>query len=320
MISRVVVKSPATIANLGPGFDVVAAAIEGLYDVVEVSVLPGGGEVIVESRGFNVPSGRYNVAYHVAKHFIERYLEKRSVDIHIVVNKGVPPACGLGSSGATSAAVAFALSVLFKDVHLSVRELLELARVGEAFVAGSPHYDNVAASLFGGFIILDLLNLKVYRYTPRRAIPVGIVIPRLPHTSEFRKTAYARSILPAEVALEAHVKQASTLAKLIYAILTEDLRLLGEAVSTDLIVEPHRSKLIPYYHELKQLALSEGAYGFNICGAGPAVFLIHEDPAKLRAIVEKLRLTLQLKGVEAEALTTFISSRGVDVIEVVQKA
>ncbi len=306
-------RAPASIANLGPGFDVLAASLEGLYDVVEVSLSPGSGEIRVESRGLDVPSGEGNVAYHVAKRFAEEF-SLDSCDIHISVSKGVPPASGLGSSGATSAATACALNLLF-DAGLSEEDLLRLAGVGEAFAAGTPHYDNVAASLFGGFVILDLARGRVFRHVPRRKIPIAIVTPRVGELQGVRKTEYARSLLPEQVSLEAHVKQSSSLAKLLYGILTEDVRVIGEAASADYIVEPRRARMIPFYEDLKRLALSEGAYGFNICGAGPSVFLLHENAAAAARIAERVRAYLVERGVEARSFVSHISPRGVEVLE-----
>jgi homoserine kinase len=313
---RVVVRAPASIANLGPGFDVLAVSLEGLYDVVEVSLSPGSGRICVESRGFDVPSGEGNVAYHVAKRFAEEF-PTNAYDIHISVSKGVPPASGLGSSGATSAATAYALNVLF-GAGMGEGELLKLAGAGEAFAAGTPHYDNVAASLFGGFVILDLEGGRVLRHTPRRRIPIAVVTPRVGGLQGVKKTEHARSLLPKQVSLESHVKQSSSLAKLIYGILTEDVRVIGEAVSTDYIVEPCRAKMIPFYDEIKRLALSEGAYGFNICGAGPSVFLLHEDAAAAGRIAERIKEYLAERGVEAYSFVSSVSSRGVEVLEVVR--
>jgi homoserine kinase len=313
---NVTVRAPASIANLGSGFDVMAVAIEGFYDLVKITALPGDFKIQVESDGFGVPSGEENLAYHVAKRFVEKYLKRRDIALYITVKKGVPPGSGLGSSGATSAAVAYGLNALF-DLGLKGEDLLELAGYGEAFVAGAPHYDNVAASLLGGFVFLDLIEGKVFRYVPRESIPIGIVFPRVPGLSSTRKTAYARSILPRTIDLETHVKQSSALAKLIYGIFTGNLKAVGEAISHDLVVEPHRAKLIPHYYELKQIALSEGAYGFNICGAGPSVFLIHEDLEKLKTIVNKLRDFLRSRSFDAEAYVTSVSIKGAEIVEVV---
>uniref|UniRef100_A0A7J3ZKA3 Homoserine kinase n=1 Tax=Fervidicoccus fontis TaxID=683846 RepID=A0A7J3ZKA3_9CREN len=252
----------------------------------------------------------------MAKRFVEEF-SVDAYDIYISVNKGVPPASGLGSSGATSAATAYALNMLF-DAGLSEEHLLRLAGAGEAFTAGAPHYDNVAASLFGGFVILDLARGRVFRHVPRRKIPVAVVTPRVGSLQGTRKTEYARSLLPKQVSLETHVRQTSSLAKLLYGILTEDLRIIGEAVTTDYIVEPCRAKMIPFYDDIKQLALSEGAYGFNICGAGPSVFLLHEDVTVVSRIADEVKEYLTERGVEAWSFISYISLRGAEALEVVR--
>ena len=310
---RVVVKAPASIANFGSGFDVVAAAIEGFYDIIEVSLNPGAGRILVNSYGFNVPSGEENVAYHVAKGFLDKF-SVREYDVYVTVKKGIPPSRGLGSSGATSIATAYALNTLF-NTNLDERELLYLAGIGEAFTAGSPHYDNVAASLFGGFVILDLTRNLVFRYVPRKKIPIALIIPEISQVA-YKKTAYARSLLPSQINLETHVKQSSSLAKLIYGILTEDLRVLGEAASTDYIVEPSRAKMIPFYSDIKKIALDEGAYGVNISGAGPSVFILHEDVESLVRIAEKIKSYLLMHGVKVHVHSSFISQKGIELIEI----
>ena len=298
---------------MGPGFDVVAAAIKNLHDIVEVEVSHGVGSIHVESKGFNAPQGSSNVAYHVARAFVDE-LGLWNYNILIRIVKGVPPGYGLGSSGATAAGTIKALSYAF-GVDLSEDKLLYYAGIGEQYVAGVPHYDNAAASLFGGFVILDLTCKQVFKYAPRREIPVVIVAPKVNYGGLRGKTEYARSILPRTINLELHVKQSSAIAKLVYAILTEDLKLLGEAVSIDHVVEPHRAKLIPLYMEVKKIALGEGAFGFNISGAGPSMFIIHEDEGKAYSIALKIKSFYEGEGVESELFSSSISSVGAEVIE-----
>jgi len=309
-VKQVTVKAPASIANLGPGFDICAIALKSPYDVVRVKVMPGSGSIYVTSRGFNVPGGRENCAYAVAEEFTSRY-DVRGLDIYIEVEKGIPPSRGLGSSGATSAATAYALAILFNQA-LTPQELLELAGVGEAFIAGTPHYDNVAASLFGGFVIVDPTTRSVLKYALKKEVVVAVVIPQSIAYEITRKTKYARSLLPAQIPLETHIKQASAIAKLVYAIVAEDLKLLGEAISTDYVAEPYRSRLIPHYSELKKMALESGALGFNIAGAGPSVFFIHEDQYEARSIGEKLVEFLKARGIDAYLHLTTISQSGAE--------
>ena len=271
----------------------------------------GYGDINIEVEGYDVPRGPENVVYRVAKTFIERY-GYHDIGISIRLVKGVPPSSGLGSSGASSAAVAYALSkLLLKDIDDA--ELLRIAAEGEAVVAGSPHYDNVAASLFGGVVIVDVQKCKAYRIAPAVPIFIAVVIPRGVGVAD-RKTGYARSVLPKTIDLKVHVEQSSALAKLIYALFTVDAELLGEAISTDFIAEPSRSKLIPYYYELKELALKLGALGFNISGAGPAVFSIYRSYEAARNVGEKLISYLNEKGLNADLIVTKISSKGAEVM------
>lgn len=281
---------------------------------MEIFLTPGSGRIDVESKGFNVPSGEHNAAYAVAQGFIERYGVK-GVDLHIRVVKGVPPALGLGSSGATSAATAFALSKLFQ-LDIGDYELLYLSGLGEAFTSSSPHYDNVAASLFGGFVIVDLNRGRVYTFKPNMRIGIAIVTPKLQEFVGKRKTEYARSLLPKQIDLDVYVKQSSSLAKLVYAMLSNNIELFGEAVSTDFIVEPYRARMIPYYYELKKLAHDYGALGFNISGAGPSVFSVHRTLEEAKYVGEKLRDFLISRGVECDCIVSHVSETGARVIEV----
>ncbi|MGC9011788.1 MAG: homoserine kinase, partial [Thermogladius sp.] len=167
-----VVKSPGSIANLGPGFDVLAVALSGLHDLVRVKVSPGSGVVRVYS---DVPvlAGSSNNAYAVAVKSLEKFKWLSSCDIEIYVRKGVPVSVGLGSSGATAAGAAFALSLIAGSVDEET--VLGLAGEGERFVSGVAHYDNVAASLLGGVVIVDTKYKKAYKIEVPREIHVGVV-------------------------------------------------------------------------------------------------------------------------------------------------
>ncbi len=308
----IIVEAPASIANLGPGFDVLAMAIAGLRDRVRIVVEPGGGNVYVASIDPRIPGGKGNVAYAVASKVIEEY-SLHDMDVYILVDKGIPVSAGLGGSGATSAATAYGLSMIL-GLGLSRRELLELAGVGEAHVVGKPHYDNVAASLFGGIVIVDPYKLEAHVVKPRKEIWIGVVVPE--ERDVDYKTRRARSILPENISLELHVRQSASLVKLVHALHVGDLSLLGEAVSSDYIVEPYRSKLIEHYWELKKLALSSGALGFNIAGAGPSVFFIHESRLGAISLCRKLVSYLASRGVKASFHVSTVSSHGVRVVGV----
>lgn len=263
-------------------------------------------------EGLEVPSGQNNVVYHVTECFIKKY-GFSNIDVNIRLIKGVPPASGLGSSGASSAAIAYALvQLLYREI--SEFELLRLAAEGEAIVAGAPHYDNVAASLFGGIVLLDLIKGRVYRIKLHKPMYIAIILPKnIIRTSE-RKTGLARSILPKSIDLDTYVKQSSLVAKLIYALSIEDLELFGEAVSIDFVAEPYRSKLIPYYNELKELAVKLGALGFNISGAGPAVFSIYRSYNDAVDVGKKLISYLNDRGLYSDLIVSRVSEKGVEML------
>lgn len=307
---RVVVEAPASIANLGPGFDVLAMAIEGFRDLVCLTVREGSGNVQIGVRGLKVPEGRENVAYRVVEEAIVRY-GLDNLDFKVEVVKGVPPAYGLGSSGATAAATAYAISKA-TALELGVKELVLLSGAGEALVAGTPHYDNVSASILGGIVIVDPVELEVYKIKPRRRFYISIITPNIPRDS--KKTSKARSVLPKTIDLTLHTKQSASLARMIHSINRGDLEGFGKALSRDYIVEPSRACLIPEYWSLKKLALESGALGFNIAGAGPSVFSLHRSREEARRVGNILLKYLEREGVEATHYLTRVSNEGVKLL------
>ncbi len=306
---RVFIETPATIANFGPGFDVLAVALEGPRDVLEIEFLGEGNKIFFSSEGIDVPKDD-NIVYILAKAFHE-VCGGGSLKLKLV--KNIPISRGLGSSGASSVATILGLSKIY-DLDLTPEEIISLAGYGEGIIAGEPHYDNVSASLLGGLVIIDHENKRVYRVDIPNNLWVGIVIPNIPVPEN--KTLYARSILPTSLSRREVVSQISLVAKILLAIHKSDPKLLGEAVSRDYLSEPHRSSLIPMYKEIKELALREGAYGFNISGAGPSMFLLTEDQGSAIRIVLKIIDYLRVRGYESSYYVSKISNKG-SIVEVI---
>ncbi|MEM3415444.1 MAG: homoserine kinase [Thermoproteota archaeon] len=304
------VEVPASIANIGPCFDIASVAISLFKDEVEVIVKEGTGKVEVEVINKTVPEGNQNTAYGAAKSIIESY-NVNNLNVLIKVKKGIPIAAGLGSSGATAAAVTFGLSKLL-SIDLNKEEMVYHAGNGESIVSGVPHYDNVSASLFGGVVLVDPNTMKVIRLNAPN-FHLALITPKI----EFGnfKTKLARSILPKTIDIRTHVMQSFQVAKLITGILNNDLKLIGEAASSDLIVEKERSKLIPFYWEAKKLALSEGALGFNISGAGPTVFAVCSSESTATNVAKSVSSFFISHGVEASHFVTTPSQHGAKVVE-----
>lgn len=268
------VSAPATIANLGPGYDLVGLALEKPRDTLTVSISKGRGDKLkisgVGSETISTSPGKN--ACMVAGRAVLEAAGKGTYSLEMALSKGVPPRIGMGSSGASSAAGAFAVNLLLGK-PLSIEELLRCAMEGERAACGAPHADNVAPALLGGItVILSYDPLRVMRLDPLKESEIVIISPKLDLGDE--KTKLARDVLPATIPLPTVVRQMGSYSSLILGLMIKDPRMTGRGISGDMIVEPARAKLIPGFSGLKEAALEAGAYGFSISGAGPSVFAL----------------------------------------------
>ena len=270
MARRVMARAPASVANLGCLFDAVAMAVDAFYDEVTVEEKESGG-IEVEAVG-PVPSGKLNVAYAAVAHFA-RKVYGREVGLKITVKKGVPVGSGLGSSGATAAAAVAAANELL-GIGAQLADLLEAAGAGEALAAGSPHYDNVAASLLGGIVLLDPLNPRVnIVLEPPSWLRVVLFVRESPGTA---KTRFMREVLPEAVSLKEASRWAFSAAAFAVGI-ARGVKACLSFASEGGPVEKARARYIPGYWECKAAALRAGALAFNISGAGPSLFALADE-------------------------------------------
>ncbi|MCX8170221.1 MAG: homoserine kinase [Candidatus Methanomethyliaceae archaeon] len=277
MVSKVRVSAPATIANLGPGFDIIGMALNNPRDFLEGCLGEDGrDELEIQGIGANTISKdpKRNSAMVAGRAVLEKAGgEKFSIKMRIV--KGVPPRIGLGSSGASSAAGAYAVNYLL-GMPLNMEELLQCAMEGEKVACGSPHADNVAPALFGGIVLILSFNpIRIIRLEPITNAEIVVITPKLEIGDE--KTKIARKILPKNIPLQTMVNQVQSFANLIIGLVRKDLRTIGIGISGDFVIEPARSKFIPKFYDLKEKALELGAYGFSISGAGPSMFALCKE-------------------------------------------
>jgi homoserine kinase len=302
-IKQFSVYAPASIANLGPGFDVFGIALDGIGDYVNVKRVnePGVHVVVKGFEADQIPvKAQLNSAGAVMQAALDRFVEPDGVKMEIV--KGVPPGKGMGSSGASAAAAAVAAGRLL-GFDLPQRELVKLAAQGEAVVAGSAHADNVSASLFGGFILVgegyDVVRMDIPE--------VGIVVA-VPDIRYENKTKMARELLPKMVGLKDAVRNIGYASRMAAAVAMKDPILFGKSIC-DSLVEPHRAGMIPNFQIVKLAALHAGAYGCSISGGGPSVFAVGEDTEEIgKAMVEAFGDT------SAEAYVTKPSNSGARVV------
>ena len=298
---QIEVFSPASIANLGPGFDVFGIALDGLGDSLKVELAPEPGvKVIVKGPDAgSIPTDPgSNSAGAVLQYVLENYDSSRGFVVE--VDKGVPPGKGMGSSGASAAGAAYAAMKLLK-LELSDGEAVKLAAQGEAAVAGSPHADNVSASLLGGFVIVGA-DYDVVRLEP----PMFDIVVVVPDVHYENKTRLARSLLPEKVLLKNAVHNVGSASRMAAAIAMGDAELFGRSIS-DHLVEPRRAEMIPGFWNVKQAALDAGALGCSISGGGPSLFAVGGDTARVgKAMAE----AFEEAGVASEIYQTRPSSLG----------
>ena len=262
--------APASLSNLGPGFDALGLALEGVGDLVEASWFDGQGVRVKVGRGESLPlDPDRNTAARAAMTLLGSAGDR---GIDLVIHKGIQPGSGLGSSAASSVAAAWAVARLMRET-VAKEDLVNAVLDGESAVSGSRHGDNVLPSLFGGMVLVTPNEPSRYR-----AVSVGAPMFLAIIRPDIRiLTREARAILPASVPLSDAVRNAATLAFLIDALRCGDLETAGVMMERDLLVEPVRARLVPPYDAVRNAARDAGALGCALSGSGPAMFALTGD-------------------------------------------
>jgi len=276
MVSSITVKAPSSTANLGPGFDVFGLAVNAFYDKVTLTKTKSGITIITDG---NVPTNPdNNTAGLVVKNMKKKFRINQGIEIKI--EKGVPAGFGMGSSAASAAATAVAFDKLF-GLRLDDNSLVEFAGSGEKASAGSIHYDNVAASVLGGFVIVKTDPLDVIRIEPPTNLRMCIAVPEI--IVPKKKTKVSRGVIPKKVNLIDSVLNLSNAAAIVAGFMKKDPELIGNSIK-DVIVEPARQHMIPGFSKVKENAIKAGALGVTISGAGPSVIAFAKKSSDMKKI------------------------------------
>ena len=278
-------------ANLGPGYDVLALALDAFAD--KVTVKSGGRtenpQVVI--RGNGVPDEpRRNTAGLSVLRMIEEMDIDRSITIDI--QKGVPAGLGLGSSGASASAAVLAVNTLF-NLGLSRDEMVEYAMHGETASSGTPHPDNVAASIFGNLsVVTSISPLRVRSFRIAENLTFLLMMPDL-HIEN--KTKRCRELVPRQVSITDVVANSRRLSSLIPGLLSGDPELLASGLG-DAIVEESRKPLYPYFEDVRRVAVENGAIGACLSGAGPSVLAFLEKGVPSEGIKKACKSVFERYG------------------------
>jgi homoserine kinase len=300
--TSVSVFAPATVANLGPGFDVLGVAVEGLGDTVIATRIDG--EPGVELGEVTGDGGRLprDPARNTATVAALRIVREAGVRVRLDVHKGLPLSSGLGSSASSAVAGAVAAAVVCGHTLDADRSwLLPATLDGEQAATGSRHADNVAPCLMGGGVVV---------HHPSADPPECVALP-LPSSLRIvlavpaleLSTADARAALPAAISLGAAVGAWARVAGLVAACYRGDLDLLGRCLRDD-IVEPVRGPLIPGFAAVRDAALQAGALASTISGAGPTLFAVTGSREVAKRVAAAMKAAWEAQGV---ACTTHLT-------------
>jgi len=257
--------SPATVANVSCGFDVMGFCLDTVGDEMVIRKIDKKGIYITKIEGFDLPmEAEANVAGVSALAMYDAINVDFGFEIEIY--KSIKPGSGIGSSAASAAGSVFGMNELIGRPY-NKTQLTEFAIKGEALASKCEHADNLAPALFGGFTLVKSVSpLQVLQLPTPDELYATIIHPQIEI-----KTSESRGLLPKKIDLSNAITQWANLGSLVHALHTSDYDLIKSSLK-DVIVEPHRSKLIPLFAEAKSAAIDVGALGCGISGSGPSIF------------------------------------------------
>ena len=303
-LERAAAFAPASVGNLGVGFDILGQSMSAIGDIVSVRRIDEP-MVRIEAIEGVVKELPLDAAANTAGVALLRLREAAQVSFgfSVRIEKGIPLKAGLGGSAASAVAAVVAANALL-DAPLDRVALLKLAVQGEAVASGSLHADNIAPSLYGGLVLTVGIDEPQIRRIPVPSDVRCVVV----HPALYVETREARRILRTTCALEDVVWQSANLAGLITGCFLDDIGLIRASLE-DVLIEPQRRVLIRGFDAVKQAARAAGALGCSISGSGPSVFarVLSEDAQRAR---DDMLRAFADTGVAAQAWISSIEPRG----------
>lgn len=307
-MNQIKIFSPATVANVSCGFDALGFALNAIGDEMILKKTKTKGVTISKIEGADLTySIKENVASVVALTMLNTTKSNFGIDIQLF--KKVKPGSGLGSSASSAAGAAFAVNELMGK-PFSKLELTEFARIGEKVACDSPIADNVAAVIYGGFILVKSYNpLEIVKLPVPKELTATVIHPQI----EIR-TEDARNVLNSNIPIADAVTQSANLAGLISALYTNDYELLSRSL-VDVIAEPHRKILIPLYDEVKNAALQAGALGVGISGSGPTIYALSKGKNIAEKVANAMNSIYQNSSIDFKIYTSAINNKGIKILD-----
>ncbi|WP_411768437.1 homoserine kinase [Winogradskyella sp. A3E31] len=307
MKNQVRIFSPATVANVACGFDVLGFCLDSIGDEMVIRKTSEKGIKITKIEGYDLPfETEKNVAGVSALAMYQDLNPDCGFEIEIY--KNIKPGSGIGSSSASAAGSVFGINELLGK-PLSKSELTKYAIKGERLASQSEHADNLAPAIYGGFTLVKSCNpVQILELPTPPDLFATIIHPQIEI-----KTSQARAILPKQVDLKDAITQWANVGSLVHALHTDDYGLLRAAL-VDVIIEPHRKELIPHFDELKKQVLNSGALGCGISGSGPSVFALSKGKNFAEKVAESMTSIYSDTDIAFEVHVSKINTEGIKLI------
>jgi homoserine kinase len=302
--------APGSLSNLGCGVDTLGVALGGVGDFVTATLSDVRGVRLqaVRGDGGRLPSDAERNTCGIAALSLLRSVGS-SAGVVLELDKGLPLGSGLGSSAASAVAAAVAVDFLL-DLRSTREQLLAATLDAEEATSGARHPDNVAPSLWGGWVAvrqgdpIEVLSLPT---------PPGLAFVVVRPNIELA-TRVMRDLLPAEIPFDEARSQWSNLAALVHALHTGDVDLLGRSM-VDHIAEPRRAGQIPGFAETCRAATDAGALSVGLSGSGPSLFALARVH-QAHEIRESMSSTLaRVSGLEVQGLVSALPAPGARVVD-----
>ncbi len=299
--------SPATVANVSCGFDVLGFCLDSVGDEMVIKKTSTKGITISKIEGYDLPlETKKNVAGVAGLAILEAANVNFGFDVEIY--KNIKPGSGVGSSSASASGVVYAINELLGK-PFNKTQLTAFAMKGEAVASGNEHADNIAPGLFGGFTLVKSLEpLEILELPTPTDLYATIVHPQIEV-----KTSEARAILPKHIQFKDGITQWANVGSLVHGLHTSDYDLISRSLQ-DVIVEPHRKQLIPQFDVAKASAMQSGALGVGISGSGPSIFALSKGETTANQVAEAFENVYKNTTLDFKVYVSKINPNGISVI------
>jgi homoserine kinase len=308
MKKEIKIFSPATVANVACGFDVLGFCLDNKGDEMVIRKVSEKGIKITHIEGYNLPfDADKNVAGVSALAMYEHANPDCGFEIEIY--KHIKPGSGIGSSAASAVGSVFGMNELLGKPY-NKTQLTYFAMKGEALASKSEHADNLAPAIFGGFtLVKSTLPLDILQIPTPSELYATLIHPQIEI-----KTSDAREILPKQVSLKDATAQWANVGSLIHALHTSDYKLIHRSLQ-DIIVEPFRKQLIPHFDDVKFAALEAGALGCAISGSGPSIFALSQGKETALKVENAMQMVYSKTNIEFNTFVSDINTKGIKILK-----